>query len=56
MASETMGQYCARLERENTDKQARINRAVRDLDHIAYLAGHGPLHEFVLKAQDRLRG
>jgi hypothetical protein len=31
---ETMGQYAARLERENAEKQARINAAVRRLDSI----------------------
>ncbi len=34
---ETMGQYAARLERENSDKQQRINHAVRDLDQLAEL-------------------
>lgn len=50
----------ARLERENADKQERINRAVRDLDHIAFRLSQWPQvasqREFVLEAQSRLRG
>lgn len=58
MATKTQAEIIADLERANADKQERINRAVRDLDYVAYrLSGAPPdLYKFVLEAQTRLRG
>lgn len=53
----------ARLERENADKQERINTAVRRMDHIAYqLRGSAgsvlisDIREDLLLCQSNLRG
>jgi hypothetical protein len=62
MAALEIEHRVVRMERENADKQRRILRAVRDLDHVAYslTSTSSPesirLREFVLEAQDRLRG
>ena len=59
MAKESDSQIIARLERENADKQQRINRGLRDLDGLMYrLASGNKVAEYQMarEAQERLRG
>lgn len=49
----------ARLESDASSVQQRINRAVRDLDHLANVAAKAnniPLYQEIQETQSRLRG